>query len=69
MGYDECMRGVCGVEERGQLSLLFALFVLRLALLIATLGLYILVVDSESLVNLGAESRLVLNTIDILASL
>jgi hypothetical protein len=64
-----CMRGVCGAEESGQLSLLFALFVLRFALLVATLGLYVLVVDSESLVNLGAESRLVLNAVDILASL
>ena len=68
MGYDECMYGVCGVEESGQLSLLFGLVVLRFALLVAALGLYVLVVDSKSFIDLGAKSRLILNPMKLLAN-
>jgi hypothetical protein len=69
MGYDECICGVCGVEESEQLSLLFALVLLRFTLLVATFGLYVLVVDSKSFIDLGAESRLVLDAVTVLANL
>jgi hypothetical protein len=61
MGYDECMCMACGVEESGHLSLLFALLFLRFTLLVAALGLHVLIVDSESLVDLCPQSRLVLD--------
>jgi hypothetical protein len=59
--------GIVYSEKSGQLSLLFGFLALlsltTLALSISTLViLHILVVDIESLVNLSAESRLILNT-------
>lgn len=54
------------IEERGQLSLLFALIILRFPLLVATLGLYVLVVDSECFIDLGTEGRLILDAVKLL---
>lgn len=47
------------------LSLLLGLLLLLLAItsLRATLGLEVLVVDSESLINLGAQSGIILKTV------
>lgn len=60
-GYD--MR----VEERGQLSLLFRLLLLRFFTILTTLVvLDILVVDSQGLVDLGLKSRVVLNPDEML---
>jgi len=61
--------GIVCSEKSGQLSLLFSFLALlslsTLALSICTLVvLHVLVVDVESLVNLGTESRIILNTSD-----
>jgi hypothetical protein len=57
------------VEKSGQLSLLFSLVVIRLlrfnslTSFVAALVLYVLIVDGKSLIDLGSESRLVLDTV------
>jgi hypothetical protein len=52
--------------EMGQLSLLLSLLLLRLcfSLITALVVLYVLIVDSKSFVNLGLESRIVLNAMN-----